>query len=128
MYDWIKLFWIAAGGAAGSVLRYLLAGWVQKDVWPLPVGTLAVNVLGCLAIGFLATRFDMIAVSSHVRMGVLVGLLGGFTTFSTFSWETLRLLRDGQLAYAGINVLGTVMICLLSAWAGHALAIRLGRS
>lgn len=124
MYDWAKLGCVALGGAAGSVLRYLLAGWVQKDSWSLPVGTLTVNVLGCLAIGFLATKFEASTVHPRVRVGVLVGVLGGFTTFSTFSWETLRLLRDGQWGTAWLNIFGSLFLCLVGAWAGQSLAVR----
>lgn len=80
---------------------------------------MSVNVLGCLAIGFLSVRFDQAAVSPHVRMGVLVGLLGGFTTFSTFSLETWGLLEDRQAGWAAINVVGTVLLCLAACWAGR---------
>jgi fluoride exporter len=113
---------VAAGGALGSVLRYALGGIVQirSGVLAFPLGTLAVNVIGCFAIGVVAELFEMRgATGSASRAFLTVGLLGGFTTFSAFSNETLNLLRDGEMFLAGVNVTATVMLCLAAVWAGR---------
>lgn len=117
------LAWIALGGAAGSVGRYLIAHLVQSRSGSLfPLGTMTVNVLGCLAIGYLAVRFDGSSLPRHVRLGVLVGLLGGFTTFSTFSLETLQKLEQRQALSAALNIIGSVVLCLAGCWLGQKLA------
>lgn len=125
---------VALGGAVGSVARWGVAGWAERRVDALsgwiatfPVGTLAVNALGCLAIGFLGTAFEeRLAVDPALRAGVLVGLLGGFTTFSTFGWETLALLREGSAGLALLNATGSVAVGLGGAWGGFALARLVG--
>lgn len=122
-----KVLLIAFGGGLGSVLRYLIAGWTQRlSPETFPLGTMVVNVTGCLAIGVLGAMFA----GPHTwreewRIALMVGLLGGFTTFSSFSFETLELTNDGQLARAGANVLLTNVLCLGAAWIGYRLAERL---
>jgi CrcB protein len=121
---------VAAGGAAGSVARYLLQGWVQRRTsetsgWLplLPTGTLAVNLLGCVAIGLLATLLqERVAVDPALRSGLLIGVLGGFTTFSAFGWETLGLLRAGNLLLAGAYVVASVALGLAGVWLGIVVA------
>ncbi|MCC7292670.1 MAG: fluoride efflux transporter CrcB [Phycisphaerales bacterium] len=120
-----KLFWIALGGGAGSALRYALAGWVQQDRAGFPLGTLTVNIVGCLMMGFLATRFEMSSADPRIRLGVLVGVLGGFTTFSTFSWETLKLIQDHDVLRATLNAGGSLVSCMAAVWLGQALARRM---
>lgn len=111
------------GGAAGSVLRFLVAHWVQTRSGGLfPIGTMTVNVLGCLAIGFLSARFEASSLPRHIRLCVLVGALGGFTTFSTFSLETLQRLEQRQSWRAMLNVILTVTLCLIGCWIGQRLA------
>jgi CrcB protein len=112
---------IAAGGAAGAVGRYALGGLVQAMTGAVfPVGTLAVNVLGCLLIGILGAVFaGPHLVGEPWRMALLVGLLGSFTTFSTFGWETFELINDGQVARAGLNVLASVTLGLAAVWLGY---------
>lgn len=83
---------------------------------------MTVNVLGCLAIGYLSVRFDGSSLPRHVRLGVLVGMLGGFTTFSTFSLETLNQFEQRQPLPAILNVVLTVLLCLLGCWMGQRLA------
>lgn len=119
-----KILFIAFSGALGSVLRYACAGWVQRSTSGLfPVGTLAVNVVGCACIGFFG-----LALSEHVlvreehRLALLVGLFGGFTTFSTFGWETFALINDGQWYRAGANVLVSNVLGLFAVWFGYRLA------
>ena len=115
--------WIAIGGALGSMARYactnLAAGWLGGH---FPWGTLIINVVGSLVIGFFAALTGpggRLYVSSDLRLFVLVGICGGYTTFSSFSLQTLDLLRDGAVARAGLNVVGSVSLCLLAVWIGY---------
>jgi CrcB protein len=120
-----KLLFIAGGGALGSVLRYLVAGWGQRlTPGVFPLGTLLVNVTGCLLIGYLGTLFAGPAVvREEYRLALLIGLLGGFTTFSTFGYETWALLSDREWGLAGANVLLSNVLGLGAVWLGHRLAV-----
>ncbi len=122
-----RIMAIAAAGALGAVARYGLAGLVHR--WSglrFPVGTLAVNVLGCFLLGLLASlTLVRWPVGPTLRAALLVGLLGAFTTFSAFSFETLTLLREGPLWRAALNVGLSVLLCLLAAWGGVTLAARI---
>jgi len=116
---------IAAGGAVGSVLRYAVSTGVYSMFGRgFPYGTLAVNVIGSFLMGLLfvlmVERLDMSAVW---RMAVLVGFLGAFTTFSTFSIETVNLLQGGDFMRAMLNIAISVVFCLVATWVGF----RLGR-
>src|SRR5882724_5552378 len=94
-----KLLYIAIGGGIGSVLRYLLSSWSQRASGngPFPLGTLVVNALGCLAMGVLAAFFTgPHRVREELRLFLLVGMLGGFTTFSSYAWETFALADGGD--------------------------------
>lgn len=115
---------IAVGGATGSVLRYFVHRTIER--WwpadPFPLGTFTVNVLGCFLIGLLsALLLGPWPVRDTWRLGLTVGLLGGFTTFSTFGLETFRLLHMGQLRYALIYVLASCLAGILAVWAGERL-------
>ncbi len=108
----ISAGFVGLGGFAGSVLRYLVSGWIQRlaDTPLFPYGTLSVNVLGCLAIGLLGGWADNAGLfSPSTRLFLFIGVLGGFTTFSTFGYETMALLRDrataGALLYVGLHLL-----------------------
>jgi CrcB protein len=114
--------WIAAGGALGSVARYacssLIAGWFGQT---FPLGTLVINVLGSFVIGFFAglTGPDgRMMVSGDIRQFVMVGICGGYTTFSSFSYQTLTLAQDGEYVRAGVNVVASVVLCLAAVWLG----------
>lgn len=116
----MRLLVIAVGGAAGALCRYLLAGWVQSLAASLfPFGTLAVNVLGCFLFGILATMLTGAAlVPEPVRLLLLVGFLGAFTTFSTFGWETVAMLDDGETGLAIANVLASNLLGFAGVWVG----------
>ncbi len=113
---------IALGGAAGSVLRYVLNRWIgQPD--GLPLGILVVNLSGTLALGLVATLFlERIGVSDNLRLAITVGLLGGFTTFSTIWLDTLHLLNGGRWAWALANLMVSAAGGLAAAWLGQQLA------
>jgi CrcB protein len=122
-----QLLVIASGGAVGALFRF----WVSSGVYGIfgrgfPYGTLAVNVLGSLVMGFLYVLFmERMAASAELRAGLLIGFLGAFTTFSTFSMETLNLLEQAEILKAGINILISVVACLLACWLGLVLGRQL---
>jgi CrcB protein len=118
--------WIALGGALGSVARYgcssLVAGLFGET---FPLGTLLINVVGSFVIGLFATLTGpdgRVMVSGDIRQFVTIGLCGGYTTFSSFSYQTLTLAQDGQYLRAGANVVGSMVLCLLAVWLGFAAA------
>jgi CrcB protein len=114
---------IALGGALGSVLRFWLSGAVANQVGTtFPWGTLIVNVSGSFIIGFIATLTGpegRVFVSSNTRSFFTIGVCGGYTTFSSFSLQTLDLLRGGEWLRAGANTVASVILCLLAVWLGH---------
>lgn len=116
---------IAAGGALGALMRYWMSTAVYAAVGRnFPYGTLAVNVLGSLAMGvFFVLLVERLAVDSVWRAALLVGVLGAFTTFSTFSIETLNLIEEGAYNRAMVNIGLSVVLCLAAAWLG----VKLGR-
>ncbi len=119
-----QLLAVAAGGAAGAVLRWLMAGAVQRfSGGVFPWGTFAVNALGSFLLGFLFVwLIERSTASELVRLALTVGMLGAFTTFSTYSLESIRLLQEGALGMAAANVFGQVVVCLLLTWLGIQLA------
>jgi CrcB protein len=121
-------FWIAVGSALGGVARYWCSGVTAVLIGEtFPWGTLLVNVLGSLVIGFFATITGpdgRIFVSTIPRQFVMIGLCGGFTTFSSFSLQTLNLLNDGEWLPAGLNIAASVVLCLLGVWLGHISAVQ----
>lgn len=113
---------VGAGGFIGSALRYLASGYVQQSTKSIdfPYGTLAVNVIGCFIIGLLAQLAESRGVfTSESRLFVFTGILGGFTTFSSFGNETLNLARDSQMMNALANIGANVIIGLLAVWLGR---------
>jgi CrcB protein len=110
---------IALGGAAGSLLRYLIGGAVQRmSAGGFPVGTMFVNVSGCFLIGILVRQFLNMQVSPELRALLIVGFCGGFTTFSTFSADTLGLIEGGEYGRATGYVILSVALCLAATLAG----------
>ena len=121
----VNIVLIAAGGALGSVARYGLSSLVQRLVpTAFPLGTFAVNVAGCLVLGTIvgAAAGHRVTVSPQARAFVLIGLLGGFTTFSAFTYETYTLLHEGLVVRALVNTVGQVVLSLLALWGGYTLA------
>jgi CrcB protein len=121
-----KLILVFLGSGIGGVLRYVLSGWAQRLGNGLfPLGTLAVNLLGCLAIGFLSGAFaGSWLLREEYRVAVVIGVLGGFTTFSAFGMETFALLNDGQRLRAAANVFLSVVLGLIVIWIGFRVAER----
>jgi len=118
----MKILLVGCGGFLGSIARYLLGGAVHRLVQTsvFPFGTLLVNVSGCLAIGVLGGLADGLGLlSPGSRVFLLIGVLGGFTTFSSFGYETFQLARDGGTLPALANVLLQVGLGLVAVWAGH---------
>jgi CrcB protein len=124
---WIDYLIISLGGALGTAARYWLATWVALRFGEtFPFGTMIINVLGSFIIGFFAALTlpeGRLLVSPQLRNFVMIGICGGFTTFSSFSFQTLRLLQDGQITWASLNILGSVILCLVGVWLGYALAM-----
>ncbi len=120
----IQLLMVGAGGALGAIGRYLLSTWVYSLAGrAFPWGTLAVNLLGSLLIGFLSVwLLERVTLSAEMRALLMVGFLGAFTTFSTFSLETLVLLEEGAVVKAGINITASVLTCIFAAWMGTLVA------
>jgi fluoride exporter len=120
----LKPILIFLGSGLGGVLRYALGNWVQNlSGGKFPLGTLAVNVLGCLVIGLLsATLASRFPVREDYRLALVVGLLGGFTTFSSFGMETFALVDGGHYLHAAVNIALSVIVCLIAVWSGHRLA------
>lgn len=121
----VTVFLIAIGGALGSVGRYLVSALVLRWTTPhFPYGTVVVNILGCVAFGVLAGLAQQrLALSTDARAFLLVGVLGGFTTFSTFAFDSVSLMRDGQWTLALANMLGQVVIGVVALWAGFRLTV-----
>ena len=125
-----RIAMVGVGGCLGAVLRYLVSGYVQgmlQDV-QFPYGTLAVNLIGCFVIGLLSQLADARGVfTTESRLFVFTGILGGFTTFSTFANESMNLLRDGQAIGAFANVSAQALFGLGAVWLGRATAAAVWR-
>ena len=122
---------VAIGAAAGGVLRYWAALWFGTHTPEgFPWGTLFVNITGSAFIGFFATLSGpdgRLLVAPQARLMVMTGVCGGYTTFSTFSLETLRLIEDRQWGAAALNATASVLLCLIGVWLGHTLASALNQ-
>lgn len=128
----LNYFWIALGGAIGTLARYWCSGLFSRQFGEtFPLGTLVVNVSGSFIIGFFATltapdgRWLVPVVGRNFFM---IGICGGYTTFSSFSLQTLQQMQNGEWLRAGLNVVLSVFLCLLAVWLGHALAAVINQS
>jgi fluoride exporter len=122
----ITYLWLGLGGAIGTIGRYWLNGVVSTWFVTFPMGTLVINVTGSFLIAFFGTLTATDGrwlVSPNARVLFMTGICGGYTTFSSFSWQTLNLCRDGEWLYAGLNILGSVALCLFAAWLGYIAAM-----
>jgi len=121
------MLWVGAGGFLGANARYLLGGWIA-DRWgtAFPLGTFVINITGSFVLGlFLAFAEERSWLSPDYRLAFAIGFVGAYTTFSTFSYETIRLLQDGAYGFAAANVIGSVVLGIISAFAGFALGAAL---
>lgn len=120
----INILLVGLGGGIGAITRYLVSVWAaQKYGSEFPYGTLLVNLAGCLIIGlFMQLVTDRIIVNPYWRMLVTVGFLGGLTTFSSFSYETVKLVGDGEMALAFYNVAANTVLGLMATWVGITIA------
>jgi CrcB protein len=122
----IAYLWVALGGAVGSVGRYWLNGIISNHVSTFPLGTLVINVSGSFLIGIFGAmtlpegRMDSQSRTVVIQL-LMIGICGGYTTFSSFSLQTLNLLRDREWLYAGANVMLSVFLCLIAVWLGFLL-------
>ncbi len=127
----VTYLWVGLGSALGGMGRYWCSGLIARNVGEtFPWGTVFVNVSGSFVIGFLATVLAADGrwlVAADARAFLMIGICGGFTTFSTFSLETLNLMRDGEWSWAFGNVLLSVGVCMLAVWLGHIGAMALNR-
>jgi len=117
--------WIFLGSGLGGMLRYLISTTMQKLANPgiFPIGTFCVNMIGCLIIGFIAQLSEARAVfSPELRIFLMVGILGGFTTFSSFGYETVQLIREGEFLLALGNAAGQLVLGLIMVYIGYVLA------
>jgi len=127
----VKYAWVSFGGALGTAARYWCSGFVAELFGEtFPWGVLLINISGSLAIGFFATLTGpdgRMFVGTEMRQFVMVGLCGGFTTFSSFSLQTLNLFRDGETGLGLANVGLSVALCLVAVWIGHLAANHLNQ-
>ncbi len=126
--SWITYLAVALGGALGSVVRFWVGGWVGGAklfgtvAQTFPLGTLLVNISGSFLIGLIAAFTNPeggYPASPTFRTFLMVGICGGYTTFSSFSLQTLNLVQEGQWLYAGANIALSVVLCLVAVWLGH---------
>lgn len=119
-----KVLLIGLAGLVGTLGRYALSGIIARRFGEtFPAGTLVVNVVGCFLAGFLFYLMqERFLVNETTRMALMIGLLGGFTTFSSFGLQTFTLLREGELWFAGMNIIGSNLLGLLMVWAGYTMA------
>ncbi len=121
MSNWV---WVGIGGFIGAIFRYLFSGWIYRLIGTnFPHGTLFVNVLGSFFLcWFVPASMHTFNINPGLRAAITVGFCGAFTTFSTFSFETISLLQDGHLWLAVINIMSNVGLCILAGWIGFGLS------
>ena len=118
---------VGLGGFVGAVLRYWISGWIQSGFITFPVGTLTVNFLGSLVLSIIVyTSQYRGLLGEEARIFLTVGLLGSFTTMSTFSFESIKLLEQSEHMMFGLNIVGTVCLCLVAIYLGKVLVLAMG--
>ena len=116
----LRLFYISVGGAVGALMRYWLSGVTQKAFnGGFPWGTLSVNLIGSLIIGFLWGMFESVVISQNMKVMIFIGLLGSFTTFSTFSLESFHLIRDGEYNLFLMNTIASFILGIALVFVGY---------
>lgn len=116
----LRFFYVGIGGAIGAVLRYCVSGITYRFLGGgFPWGTLSVNLIGSLLIGFLWGLFESVVVSQNIRLLLFIGILGSFTTFSTFSLENFHLLRDKEFGFFALNVTVNLLFGIILIFAGY---------
>jgi fluoride exporter len=127
----VTYLWIALGSAIGGAARYWTSGLVAHHFGEtFPWGTLMVNVLGSFIIGLIATLTSpdgRLFIGSEARQFLMLGICGGYTTFSSFSFQTLELVRDGEMVRASGYIILSVVLCLVAVWLGHIAAVGLNQ-
>lgn len=120
----LTIAWVAIGGAIGSVSRFVLSTVILRLSGSLfPFGTFAVNLAGCIAFGAIVGAAEQrFVLTPNARAFLLVGVLGGFTTFSSYAFESFALMQDGQFAAAALNIIGQVVAALLGFWVAYVIA------
>ncbi|MEC7786233.1 MAG: fluoride efflux transporter CrcB [Nitrospinota bacterium] len=118
---------VGLGGFVGAILRYWISGWIQSGFVTFPVGTLAVNFLGSLVLSLImyASQYRGL-LGEEARIFLAIGVLGSFTTMSTFSFESMKLLEQSEHMMFGLNIVGTVCLCLLAIYLGKVLVLAVG--
>ncbi|MDK2821581.1 MAG: fluoride exporter [Clostridia bacterium] len=119
--DYLNYLYIALGGALGATSRYIVSTWIyNKSEYLFPLGTFIVNIIGCFLLGVFSNLTLEKSVSPQIRMMISVGFLGAFTTFSTFSLETLNIIKENNIGIAFLNITLSIIIGLLAVWVGVA--------
>ena len=114
---------VAAGGAIGALARYIISGWFQSGNSTFPVGTMSVNIIGSFLLGFIMYFSEYTGVfSDEIRIFITIGVLGGFTTMSTFSYESFRMLEQNEFIKLSVNIIGTVLLTLCGIYLGKIMA------
>ena len=118
---------VGLGGFVGAVLRYWISGWIQSGFITFPVGTLTVNFLGSLILSIIVyTSQYRWFLGEEARIFLTVGLLGSFTTMSTFSFESIKLLEQSEHMMFGLNIVGTIFLCFMAIYLGKILVLTMG--
>ena len=118
---------IGIGGFIGAILRFIISGWIQNGLVTFPLGTLGVNFIGSFFVSLVLYLSEYRGFfSEEIRIFLTIGILGSFTTMSTFSFESFKLLEQGELGALGLNVMGTLILTFLAVYLGKILVINLG--
>ncbi len=118
---------VGLGGFVGAILRYWVSGWIQSGFITFPVGTLGVNFIGSLLLALIMYASEYKGLfGEEVRVFLTIGVLGSFTTMSTFSFESMKLLEQSEHMMFGLNLIGTVVLCLLAIYLGKFLVVGMG--